>query len=315
MYANKTNGSYVPPPSGTRVVEGKHPSQGGNPYPVELHQIVISMWENGEDLQAPRLMQLRHQRKFPSLSTCKRWIHQYQAEGNVLPMRALGNSFSTREVHRQDLINLVVYWMVRPKAYIDEVHAYVHNRNPANPPFSQSQIYRAELQLGLFRKAASTTSNLAYSHVNLFKCHEYWSQAFPDGVAGESMRDLIEIDGSGYRLNSQNCSFGKVTREKCCNAHGKYKNGNGGVNLLMAISGDERDGHFSFHKCYTKGWMDLLPFFDFMLKLCDWLAVNYPGRQFFVHDGQLEHPQAPNDHSFDLFPLSLCCVSCTVLVL
>jgi hypothetical protein len=208
MYANKTNGSYVRPPSGTRVVKGKHPSQSGDPYPVELRQIVISMWENGEDLRAPRLMQLRHQRKFPSLSTCKHWIHQYQAEGNVLPMRALGNSFSTHEVHRQDLINLVVYWMVRPKAYIDEVHAYVHNRNPANPPFSQSQIYRAEHQLGLFRKAASTTSNLAYSHVNL-KCHEYWSQAFPDGVAGESMRDLIDIDGSGYRLNSQIAALGR----------------------------------------------------------------------------------------------------------
>jgi hypothetical protein len=33
MYANKTNGSYVRPPSGKRVIEGKHPSQGGNPYP------------------------------------------------------------------------------------------------------------------------------------------------------------------------------------------------------------------------------------------------------------------------------------------
>ena len=48
----------------------------------------------------------------------------------------------------------------------------------------------------------------------------------------------------------------------------------------MAISGDERDGHFSFHKCYTKGGADLLRFFDFMLELCDWLAVNHPGRQF-----------------------------------
>jgi hypothetical protein len=83
MYANKTNGSYVCPPSGTRFVEGKHPSQGGNCYPVELHQIVISMWENGEDLRAPRLMQLHHQRKFPSLSMCEHWIHQYQAEGKL----------------------------------------------------------------------------------------------------------------------------------------------------------------------------------------------------------------------------------------
>jgi hypothetical protein len=122
---------------------------------------------------------------------------------------------------------------------------------------------------------------LAYSPVNLFKRHEYWSQAFPDGVAGESTRNLIDIDESGYRLNSQYFSFGKGTREKRCNARGKYKNGDGGVNPLMAILGNERDDHsFLFHKCYTKGGTDLLRFFDFMLKLCDWLAVNRLGRQF-----------------------------------
>jgi hypothetical protein len=176
--------------------------------------------------------------------------------------------------------------MVHPKAYIDEVRAYVHNCNPTNPPFSQSQIYCAELQLGLFWKVAFTTSNLAYSPVNLFKHHENWSQAFPDGVAGESTCDLTDIDESGYRLNSHNRSFGKVTREKCCNSCGKYKNGNGGVNLLMAILGDERDGHsFSFHKYYTKGGTDLLCIFDSMLKLCNWLAVNRPGHQFlFIMD-------------------------------
>ncbi len=49
----------------------------------------------------------------------------------------------------------------------------------------------------------------------------------------------------------------------------------------MVISGDERDGHsFLFHKCHTKGGIDLLCFFDFMLELCDWLAANHPGRQF-----------------------------------
>jgi hypothetical protein len=217
-------------------------------------------------------MQLRHQRKFPSLPTCERWIHQYQAEGNVLPMQASGNSFSTREVHGQDLVNLVVYRMVRSKGYIDEVRTYVHNRNPANPPYSQSQIYRAELRLGLFRKAASTTSNLAYSPVSLFKRHEYWSQAFPNGVAGESTHDLIDVDESGYRLNSQNCSFRKVTREKRCDACGKYKNGNGGKNLFMAISGDERDGpSFLFHECYTRGGTDLLIFFI----LCSSYAIGW----------------------------------------
>ena len=48
-------------------------------------------------------------------------------------------------------------------------------------------------------------------------------------------------------------SFGKVTKEKCCHARSKYKHDNGGVNLLIEFSGDERVGQsFSFHRCYTK---------------------------------------------------------------
>ena len=80
-----------------------------------------------------------------------------------------GYHISQQEIHGQDLVNLAIYRMVRPKAYIDEVRAYVHNQNPANPPYSQSQVVRAEQRLGLIRKAASTTSDCAYFQLNLFK--------------------------------------------------------------------------------------------------------------------------------------------------
>jgi len=75
MYVNKTNGSCVRPPSGTRVPEVKHPSRGGNPNPQEIGQIVINMCENGDDIFGDlRLMQLRHQKKFPyytNLEDCR----------------------------------------------------------------------------------------------------------------------------------------------------------------------------------------------------------------------------------------------------
>jgi hypothetical protein len=79
------------------------------------------------------------------------------SNGFINIKQALGNAFLRREVHGQDLINLVVYWMVSSKAYLDKVPAYVHNCNPGNPLYSQSQIHHAELQLGLFWKDASTT--------------------------------------------------------------------------------------------------------------------------------------------------------------
>ena len=84
-------------------------------------------------------------------------------------MRLTDNQLSEREVHGQHLVNLAVYRTVRPKAYIDKVRAYVHNRNPANMPYSKSQIGRAELRLGLHRKAASTTPDCSYLQVNLHK--------------------------------------------------------------------------------------------------------------------------------------------------
>ena len=101
-------------------------------------------------------------------------------------------------------MNLVLYWMEDLKAYIDEVRTNSHNCNPVIPPYSQYQIYRAELQLGLFQKAASSTSDLVYSPTNLFKNHyKYWNQSFPAGIVGESIRDLIGIDERGYMVYAQ----------------------------------------------------------------------------------------------------------------
>jgi len=85
-----------------------------------------------------------------------------------------------------------------------------------------------------------------------------WNAAFSDGVSGESTRDVIDIDESNYKLESQNRKFGKVTWEKRCDARGKYKKGAGSVSLLMAISGDKRAGEaFSFHRCFTEGGTNL----------------------------------------------------------
>jgi hypothetical protein len=57
--------------------------------------------------------------------------------------------------------------MICPKAYIDEVQAYIHNRNPENSPYySQPQIVRAEQRLVSKRKTASTTSDCAYFDIN-----------------------------------------------------------------------------------------------------------------------------------------------------
>ena len=71
--------------------------------------------------------------------------------------------------------------------------------------------------------------------------------------------------------------------EKRCDGRGKYKKGEGSVSLLMAISGDERDGQaFSFHRCFVEGGTDLFRFYNFLLELFDWLAEHRPERLFLL---------------------------------
>ena len=67
-------------------------------------------------------------------------------------MRATGNFFSEREINGVDLFNLTLFRLIRPKAYISEVIAYIHNMNPAIDPYSPSQVSRAEDRLGLWLK-------------------------------------------------------------------------------------------------------------------------------------------------------------------
>jgi hypothetical protein len=128
-----------------------------------------------------------------------------------------------------------------------------------------------------------TTSECAYFELNLYKRERYWHAEYPEGVSGESTRDVIDLDESNYKLETQNHKFGMVIREKRCDARGKYKKGEGSVSLLMVISGDKREGEsFSFHRCFIEGGTDLFRFYNFLFELFDWLDANRPGRSFLL---------------------------------
>ncbi|KAL3777486.1 hypothetical protein ACHAWO_007356 [Cyclotella atomus] len=90
--SNSANPGPDRPALGTRREATSHPSSGGSKgYSPEMREQVITMWLNGNDLDAAWLVPLRHQKKFPCLKTCKNWINQYQREGHVRPKRQTGN--------------------------------------------------------------------------------------------------------------------------------------------------------------------------------------------------------------------------------
>jgi hypothetical protein len=189
MYANPTlqnKRPHVHPLNGMLAEDPKHPSNGGRAWPIEIRNMIISMHLSGENFWDAAMVRMRTNYEFPSMRSVYRWIRRYNFEGTALMKRATGNRYSTREINGLDLVNLALFWLVHPKAYIDEVRAYVHNQNPMNLPYSQSQIIRVEHRLGLTRKVASSTSDRAHLPLNMHIRYLYCNAPFPDRVLEES---------------------------------------------------------------------------------------------------------------------------------
>jgi hypothetical protein len=105
--------------------------------------------------------------------------------------------------------------------------------NPDNQPYSDSQISWAEQRLGLWLKVGSTTSDQAYHPIDLLKCWNYWRKVYLLGVRGKDTDYIIDIDEAKFKLEPQDHKRGKVTRQRQCDARGRYKKGAGGINLIM----------------------------------------------------------------------------------
>lgn len=266
---------------GVRIDESIHASRGGKAYPKEVRELVLQMILDGgiNAVKTPQIRHLMEQKKFPSLVTCRRWLRQYLTLGHIRPKRKTANRVATREITGEALVQLAFYRAIRPHARLYEVKAYLSNRFPNIPPYSDSQICRAELRLGLSRKVSSRTSQDAYKPINLAKRKFYWERTYPLGIAGEQTSRIIDIDEARFKLESADRKYGKVAREFRSNLRGKYKKGAPGSNLIMAISGDGNNS-YEFHQQFTEGGTDLWRFFCFMRDLIADLQVNFPGVSF-----------------------------------
>ena len=236
-------------PLGTRRDEEKHPSRGGRPYSQDLREMVMSVYMiNGggvaglQALASEEFENLRQHKKFPCMSTCRRYIHQFHDEGNILAKLHTGNKFAKREIHGFDLFNLVLYRIAFPKAIGMEVRAFIKNRNPQlEKEHSASQLSRAEKRLELSLKVGSTTSKEAYKAINLLKREDYWFRNYPFGIADIPLESIIDLDEAKFKLTSQDRKYGKAATSKRVNSRGMYKNGVADVTLILAVSASEDD--------------------------------------------------------------------------
>ena len=257
---NNDNGIRPPPrirpPTGTRVSQQQHASEGiGKAYPKEMREMVITRYINGLPDISNEIIQLRHQHKWPSISTCQRWIRQYNTIHNVRPKRRSGNKRAQREIRGRTLRHLALYRTIRPKATIAEVQAVLHTLEPNAMIYSPSQVFRGEDSLGLSRVAGSTTTDNAYLvPINIQKRHMYWNNPYPLGM----------IKGIYNRAGQK-------------------------LNVLLAICGDNNDP-MRFSHLWTGEGTTLLIYYNFMRSIIDELERRHPGRSFcFTKDNLNVH--------------------------
>lgn len=222
---------------------------------------------------------MREDKVFPSLSTCNNWITQYVEEGNTNAKRRTGNMFAEREILGVPLERLALFWVVHPKATYAEVRAHLYNLDPTVDPYSDSQVHRAKVLLDLRRKRASTTAEEAYSLRNLTLRHQYWNTGPPTGMVGVDVEDIIDIDETGFKLESSDRKYGYAVRELRCGDTGAYGAGKK-VNFLMAISGQRLGVGMRWFDCWEGKGTTLHRFSDFIEMILDDLDQLHPGRSF-----------------------------------
>ncbi len=246
-----------------------------------MRQVVIAMWQNGDDLQSPMLNHLREMRLFPHIVTCRAWIQQYTQVGHVDPKKTTGNHRASREICGQNLVQLAIYHATNPKATTDEIHAHLFNlQNPEHqlPPFSPSQVLRAEILLGLTRKVGSTTCHRAHLPINLAKWEMYFDMAEPFGIANTPISDMIDIDEAGIKLEHNNRKHGKTPTILRVNDYGVY-NREEKSNLLLAICGDDQYNQ-TWHEIWEGEGTTFAIFYRFIEQIIGQLNEDYPGRSF-----------------------------------
>ncbi len=121
-----------------------------------------------------------------------------------------------------------------------EVNAFLYQANYGNIHFrfySPSQITKAEIRIGLYRKKGSTTAYQALLPINRQKCWMFWNLPYPYAIADILQQDLINLDECGVEVQSGDRYWGKAWVEKCVSQAVTYGRDTK-INLLLAISGD-----------------------------------------------------------------------------
>lgn len=289
-----------PPPLQTfRPDPGDPATRNGEPYAQDIrNQVEFLIERKGGLLTSEDVAAKRATDKFPHWRTIQRWQVRRLRFGHMRAMRRSGNR--QKPVLRGiNLVLLALYRIVFPKATHYEVNAFLFRMNqgdPSNRFYSNSELTRAEKDLGFTRKRGSTTAYLALLPVNIRKRKIYFLMPYPYGIADILREDMIDLDECGIFLETCNRTSGLAYVGVRVRDEGPYSKSEKWT-LLLAVSGEKGTGPANASRRWRKLWLEggttEEKFIDFVQEILDDLPHGDEGRRFcFTMDNLSCHHSA-----------------------
>lgn len=242
-----------------------HPSKGGLGYPVSQRAESIQNFDHGLPISASKA----------SISRWKKRLHPKKRQKG-----------QKNHLNGEYLEILKYYRLTYPKAYLTEVSNALLQLSSEPRIFHPSMISKAESALHLTWKRGSTAPRQQLSPEVVQRRENFFSQPPPLGIKGIPIGQLIDIDESGFNLQSTNRSYGKAFRGVRVIDRGNYSR-TAQWNLILAICGD---GDFKFGKISTNT-TDTIVFYEYIQGVLSNLP---PNRQFYFLWDNLSVHNSPN---------------------
>ena len=118
---------------------------------------------------------------------------------------------------------LCVIRRLRPKSTAAQVAAFICNNSSDHALFTDKQISKREIELGMTRKCAATTAEQAFTPQNILRAQLYWTTPWPTGIEGANYKN--DSDEFGLWVEKANPSRGKAPRGIAVRQAGKYGHG------------------------------------------------------------------------------------------
>jgi hypothetical protein len=185
----------------TRENAKKSPALGGNSYSFAARMSAIVQTAAGNYICIAGIT--------PHPRTERRHRALLAATGSVVPLRHTGNEFATM-LRGRDAYLLALYRTAHPKSRADEVIAYLMNNQLVPRLISRKVLSAAETRLGMSTKRGSTSAYQADLPINVLRHENYFSQPPPLGINGFPRLRIVDIDESGWYLESACRKYGKA---------------------------------------------------------------------------------------------------------